>query len=145
MPECDHLLIDGYNLIHTEPDWKRWLKSDSMRSRRLLSDWVRSIHDVDGVRTSVVFDGRGSDTTVEYPYNDRTFTYIFSPSGLTADSVIEHMVGKSTSPDRLCIGSDDRILQHTVLALGAQVFSKNELGSWVASCERRLRRMIDYS
>ena len=142
MPDCEHLLIDGYNLIHQVPDWKRSLKSQPDRARSLLADWVRPVHDVDGVNTLIVFDGRGPELTAEYPFKDESFSYLFSPSGATADTVIEQMVGKAKNPSRVVVGTNDRVLQHTVLALGAQVMSKQELDSWVESCEARMRRFL---
>jgi predicted RNA-binding protein with PIN domain len=142
MPDCDHLLIDGYNLIHAFPEWKRWLKSNPERARDLLADWVRVIHDMDEVETTLVFDGRGPDLTVERPFQDDTFSILFSPSGMTADTVIEQLVGKAKNPKEVLVGTDDRILQHTTLALGAQIMGMKELEGWVSSCERRLRNYL---
>ena len=143
MPDCDHLLVDGFNLIHSEPDWKRWLRSHPERARDLVADWVRLIHDVDGVRTTLVFDGKGPDTTVERPFKDLSFSFVFSPSGLTADTVIEQLVGRAETAGQVIVASDDRVLQHTALASGAQVMGKKELEGWVKSCERRMGRYLD--
>ena len=142
MPDCQHLLVDGFNLIHAVPEWKRWLKSQPDRARELVADWVRVIHDVDGVRTTIVFDGRGPELSVERPFKEMTFSYLFTPDGVTADTVIEQLAGKAEEPDKLVVASDDRVLQHTALAIGAQVMGKIELESWVESCERRLRRHL---
>ena len=143
MADCEHLLVDGYNLIHQVPDWKRALKMDSEGARSLLANWVRSIHDMNGVRTTLVFDGKGPDITIERPFKDLTFSYVFTPSGVTADTVIEQLVGKSKRPDRVFVVTDDRLHQQTALAIGAQVMSKKELDSWVESCERRLKNYLE--
>ena len=142
MPDCDHLLLDGYNLIHRVPEWKAWMGSFPDRARDALADWVRVIHDVDGVRTTLVFDGKGSDLTIEQPFKDETFSYVFSSSGLTADSVIEQMVVNASNARLVVVASDDRVLQQTALASGAQVVSKLELDGWIASCERRLKNYL---
>ena len=142
MPDCDHLLIDGFNLIHQVPEWKRLLKSQSERARDLLADFVRPVHDVDGVRTMIVFDGQGPELTVEHPFKDRSFSYLFSSSGATADTVIEQIVGKAQDSSRVVVVTDDRVHQHTVLALGAQVMGMKELESWVEGCQRRMRRYL---
>jgi len=142
MPDCDHLLLDGYNLIHGVPEWKAWLGRFPDRARDALADWVRVIHDVDGIRTTLVFDGKGPDLTIERPFKDETFSYVFSASGTTADTVIERMVVNSSDARLVVVASDDRMLQQTALASGAQVRSKMELEGWVAGCERRLRNYL---
>ena len=142
MPHCDHLLLDGYNLIHAVPEWKQYLSSDQERSRELLAAWVRSIHDMDAVRTTLVFDGKGADLSIERPFKEHTFSYVFSPSGVTADTVIEQLAGKAGNPDAVVVTTNDRVLQHTVLASVAQVMSLSELESWVQSCEQRMKRHL---
>lgn len=142
MPECDHLLVDGHNLIHTNPEWRRLLKSQQDRARDLLADWVRPVHDVDGVNTMIVFDGCGPELTVEYPFKDQSFSYLFSTSGVTADTVIEQVVSRAKNPFKVVVATNDRVQQHTVLAAGAQVMSKQELEAWVESCERRMKRHL---
>ena len=66
----------------------------------------------------------------------------FSPSGMTADTVIEQLVGKARHPSKVVVASGDRLLQHTVLSLGAQVMGIKELEGWVESCERRMRNYL---
>jgi hypothetical protein len=142
VPDCDHLILDGYNLIHKVPQWKAWLSKFPDRAREALADWVRVIHDVDGVRTTLVFDGKGPEVTIEHPFKDETFSYVFSSGGLTADTVIEQMVVNSKNTTLAVVASDDRMLQQTVLVSGAQIMSKLELDGWVTSCERRSKHYL---
>ena len=140
---CEHLLIDGYNLIHQVAEWKRLLKKDSEGARSQLANWVQHIHDTGEVQTTLVFDGKGPEITVDRPYKERTFSYIYTPSGVTADTVIEQLVAKAKKVSRVVVATDDRMHQQTVLALGAQVMGKKDLESWVESCKFRLRRFLE--
>ena len=142
MPGSHHLIVDGFNLIHQVSEWKSWLRKEPERARDLLVDWVRPVHDVDGVQTTIVFDGKGRDPTINHPFKDTSFSLVFSPEGVTADTVIERMVGKADDSNSIVVATDDRVHQHTVLSLGAQVMGMKELESWIESCERRMRRFL---
>ncbi len=118
--DFDHLIIDGYNLLHQDAalDGRR----DNLQTAR--QRLVRSIEcaaPVMAPRITVVFDGRegGRDASFDAPHLE----VLFSPADRTADAVIERMVAGSKSPERICVVTSDRIEEQIVCSAGATVLS----------------------
>jgi len=132
-----HLLVDGSNLLHAWPELRLLEKRDRDAARSRLSKRLRVLHDFEGFRVTLVFDGKGSEIAVEHPSGQDTFTHIFTPTHLTADDVIEHMVGQSASPAQCWVATDDRAERHTVDAVGGTSLSAGELAEWVVRIEAR--------
>jgi len=107
-----------------------------------LVNWVKPVHDMEGISTTVVFDGQGTDIDVQRPFGDESFSVVFSPSGLTADSVIERMVGNAPEPATIGVVSGDRVLAHTVMATGGDVFTVADFENWVQRAERSIRSYL---
>ncbi len=61
------MLIDGYNLIHKWPELRRDMRRGGEVARARPAEAIRVIHDFDGVRTTIVFDGRGEQVEIERP------------------------------------------------------------------------------
>ena len=145
MPDCQHLLIDGYNILHTWPALKDFLPFNIDIARDRLGDAIRIIHDYDGIRTTLIFDGRGREIEVVRPSNEITFSFIYTPSGETADKIIEQLVAKANKPQGILVATRDNMIRETVSALGAQTLSPEALVDWVHACERgqteKLKRM----
>ena len=137
-----HLLVDGSNLLHAWPELRALEKRDRDAARSRLSERLRILHDFDDFRVTLVFDGKGSEIVVEHPSGHETFTLIFTPSHLTGDDVIEHMVGQSSTPGQCWVATDDRAERHTVDAVGGTSVSAEELAEWVARTEARQRAKL---
>ncbi len=137
-----HLLVDGSNLLHAWPELRVLEKRDREAARSQLSGRLRVLHDFEEYRVTVVFDGRGTEVIVERPSSQVTFTHIFTPSHLTADDVIEHMVGQSPDPAQCWVATDDRAERQTVDAVGGTSLSAVELAEWVGRVEARQRAKL---
>lgn len=131
-----HLLIDAYNVIHQWPEMRRALQRGSGVAREELARAVRVLHDHERVRVSLVFDGRGKEIEVERPGRPLTFSYIYSSTSLSADDVIERMVGSAPDPKSYLVVTRDLAERHTIEALGARALSPDDLRAWVAQVER---------
>ena len=83
-----YLLVDGFNIIHAWPDLKQHLQKNPYYAINELAARVRVIHDVERIDLSIIYDGKGPDIQFEWPCNQKSFTLIFSPSHLSADSLI---------------------------------------------------------
>ena len=135
-----HLLIDAYNVIHQWPELKQALRRDRAVAREMLAATVRVIHDREHVRVTLVFDGKGEEITIERPGEALTFSYLYSPSSMSADDVIEQIVGASVEPGRIIVATRDLAERRTIEALGGTVISPEDLRDWVARVERALTR-----
>lgn len=126
-----HLLIDGYNVIHDWPELRTELRGGGAVARERLVEAVRVIHDRDRIRVTIVFDGRGEKIEVERPNEELTFSLVYSPASLSADDVIERLVGAAEESSLCTVVTRDRAERETIEALGAQAISPGELRSWV--------------
>jgi len=131
-----HLLIDGYNILHAWDDVRPVLRDGVATARTRLCEKVRVIHDCEAVRVTVVFDGRGSQTEIERPTEETTFSLLFAPADLTADGLIEQFVLASKKPQSLYVATRDNAIGNAVRASEAVLLSPDALREWVDSCER---------
>jgi hypothetical protein len=126
-----HLLIDGANILHAWPELNALLRKDRDAARARLVQRVAAIHDVEQTRVTLVFDGRGEELTIEHPSDQATFSVIFTPTSVTADTVIEQMVGRSADAASCVVATDDRAERETILATGASAIAAAELIAWI--------------
>ena len=117
---CDHILVDGWNVIHAEPTLKKLLLADARAAQRKLAEMLEPIHDVYATRITIVYDGRGEDVSIERP-NDAviTFSEVYTPSNMTADEFIERYCALAKNRARIIVISNDNMIWETVSVLGA--------------------------
>ena len=132
-----HLLVDGSNVLHAWPELRALLASDRETARAQLAQQLTAIHDVEQVRVTIVFDGRGAELAVERPFGDLTFSVLHTPSSLAADDVIEQLVANSADPSTCLVASDDNAERETVAAAGASVLRAADLQTWARQAAAR--------
>lgn len=137
-----HLLIDAYNVIHHWPELRRALRRGNGVAREELAAAVRVLHDRERIRVTLVFDGRGSEIEVERPGHSLTFSYLYSPGSLSADDVIERLVGSASDPGNCIVVTRDLAERRTIEALGAVARSPEELRSWIARARAAVARQL---
>ena len=138
-----HLIVDGYNLIHSDPRLKKYLKdfgSDGARDELLKE--ISILHDYEGWRMTVVFDGRGAMMSVEYPSKVKTLGCVFSPGGISADEVIQGLVEKCVARDDLIVATSDGGIRVFIQTQGARWMTPEELWHWVKEANENVRRAI---
>ena len=104
---------------------------------------VKVLHDANSWRVSVIFDGRGAELDVESPTDEATFSVAYSPSGVTADTIIERWVSNSREPEACVVVTADRALRDTVAAMGAETIGSRELRARIDQAEAGTRRGIE--
>jgi predicted RNA-binding protein with PIN domain len=132
-----HLLVDGANILHAWPELRRLIKRDRDAARSQLTGSLAAIHDGEGMRVTIVFDGRGDQIVVEQPSRQATFSVVYTPDALTADDVIEQMVANSSEPSACVVATDDQAERETVMAAGATAIRSDELAAWVRRAGER--------
>jgi predicted RNA-binding protein with PIN domain len=137
-----HLFVDGANVIHAWPDLRTLLSADRDAARTQLAQRLGVLHDVESVRMTIVHDGRGEELVVERPSGQETFSVLYTPSALTADTVIERLVAKSADPAACSVVSADRALRQTIEAAGAAWISPADLAAWMERAEQRQRQQL---
>ncbi len=99
-----------------------------------LIEAVQVIHDSEEIRVSLVLDGRGESITVERPSKVLTFSLLYTPDGMTADDLIEQMVGQSETPENFLVVTQDNQERLTVESSGGVTMSPKELDRWIKRC-----------
>lgn len=134
-----HLFVDGYNILHA---WQ-WLTprtsdaSSAATARERLIETVRVLHDVDHLRVTIVFDGRGATVAVDAATAEPGFDVVFAPVDRTADTIIEAGVAAALDPQACLVATADQLERETVTASGATCVSPEDLLAW---CERSRAR-----
>jgi len=137
-----HLLVDGANVLHAWPESRALLKRDRDAARSQLIQRLATLHDAESMRVTLVIDGRGSEIVVEHPSKQATFAVVYTPSSLTADDVIEQMVGRSSDPSLCEVATGDQAERNTIEATGAVWLPPADLLARVERAEQRISSRV---
>lgn len=85
------VIIDGYNVIHTDDSYAALADRDLDAARARLVSEVSAWAVTDGVSATVVFDGGGNPASDGVPHELAGIEVRFSQAGIDADSVIERL------------------------------------------------------
>lgn len=132
-----HILVDGSNVIHAWPELRSLLRRDKSAAREQLVACLLVLLPEACDRLTVVFDGRGADLVVEHPHGPDSVAVIYTPAGLTADDVIEQLVGRAADPQGCLVATGDQSERATVEAGGARWCGPSELAARVERAETR--------
>jgi predicted RNA-binding protein with PIN domain len=100
------------------------------------------VHDTEHIRVTVVFDGKGDRITSEPASKDSDCLIVFAPAAMTADDLIEQLVGASEKPVGIVVATGDRLERETVTSLGAEVISPANFEAWVERCRSVQSRRV---
>lgn len=116
-----HLVVDGYCLLHRDPELARDLPRRLIPARQQLLRLVEQTFPLLAERATVVFDCR-SQTPPE-PEPAFAVEVRYATASETADTVIEQLVASSPHPDSILVVTSDHLEAQTVAAAGAEVMS----------------------
>jgi predicted RNA-binding protein with PIN domain len=136
--QFEWLIIDGYNLLHQDPELVQMLLTADIQGarhrlvRRIEATALGMAH-----QTTIVFDGReaGSDDAL----TSKHLEVFFSPGNLSADSIIERLVCKFPTPGKILVVTSDHAEHDTVSSAGAHTMSSEE---FMIRCERESKKKI---
>lgn len=140
MYEFKHIVVDGWNVIHSHPKLKKLLTSGNQDAARAeLSSLLAPIHDFGGSRITIVYDGTGEDISIVRRSQILTFSEVFTPSNMTADELIEQLCSTSKNPDRILVVSRDNLLRLTASSFGALSIAPEQIFEWSSTASSGLR------
>ncbi len=145
MGTYSHLLIDGYNVIHSWPELRCSLRKSGdggAAAREQLVASVRIIHDAEALPTTLVFDGKGDKTQIRHPGREPSFSIIYAAAGISADGVIEQLVAKSLQPQGFVAATRDAMISESLRALGATTITPEALRDWIDQCTEKQSRKL---
>ncbi|MEE9368175.1 MAG: NYN domain-containing protein [Pontiella sp.] len=131
------LIIDGYNLLHQVDEFAKLLQTDIHLARQRLVRRIANTAYCMAPQTTIVFDGResGQDDSLTAKHLE----IYFSPSNLSADTIIERLVCRYKSPGGILVVTSDHAEHETVSSAGAQVMSSQE---FMSQCERNEKKTV---
>ena len=111
------ILVDGYNLAHQHPEWRR-LRPEQAREQ-VLQLLRQTRWPFPSARITVVFDAKSPEAGL--PASARGGIQVrFAAS---ADAEIQEAIRDSASPGRMAVVSDDGEILRTAKSHGARCFS----------------------
>lgn len=108
------VIIDGYNLLHAAGLARmQYGPGDLERVRqRLLALLAEKLRPAERSRCVIVFDAQQAPTDLRRQGDFHGLSIQFAPAGLDADTVIEQMISRHSSPRRtIVVSSDHRLHQ----------------------------------
>ena len=100
------VIVDGFSLLHRDEAIRPLLDTQPALARHQLVRRAEEYGLARGDAVTVVFDGRAGLNDAFAGFQAEV---LFSPPHLSADAVIERMVARSPTPDRLLVVTSDRI------------------------------------
>ncbi len=134
-----HVLVDGHNVLHA---WGWAGRGDLAAARHQVIAAIRTVHEVEGVDVTVVFDGGGKATVVDAAESSAGFVVQYAAADLTADGVLERLATGDARPGRCVLVSGDSIVRGNVLAAGGECLAPADLRSWIERCTARTRHRL---
>jgi len=135
----EHVLIDGYNLLHANEEWAKLMDSDIEVARARLQDILANYAGFTGSAVTLVFDaykrvpGPGSREDVH------GVDVVYTKEGETADVFIERMVYELGRKERMRVVTSDGLIQTLTLGHGALRTSSREFLHELADIEEAIR------
>jgi len=120
------IIIDGYNLLHADPELKRTVRADLRGARRGLVRRLKGYLESKNVRLTVVFDGRGglTDVNVEIPGR---LQVLYSAAGQSADELILHILEEARNPrEYMVVTSDVADIGRVASSMGVKVLPSTD-------------------
>ncbi|MFZ7104392.1 MAG: NYN domain-containing protein [Peptococcaceae bacterium] len=127
MPPEEILIIDGYNVINAWPELIK-LKEESFEHARLkLLDIISNYSGYKDIKVIVVFDAHQVKGGLEKREQYSQVDVIYSAEGITADHVIERLIGTLPGTIKIFVATSDKTEQEMIWGKGAYRISSREL------------------
>ncbi len=106
---------------------------------------LRPLHDLAHWELHLVVDGKGPRLEQQFVGQERTLSLVYSPSGTTADSIIERWLLRLDQDWSVRVASEDAAVRRAALANRADVLSAQELLHWALREQTRFSQSRDRS
>lgn len=130
----DHLIVDGYNVLHAGLRGRAASRGAIDVARQTLLRELETAAAQRGIHCTVVFDGAPIEDVTHA--SSKHLTVLFSGPRSTADAVIERLVchakvsPQGTVPE-IVVATDDQMEGNLVIGWGAHVWSSAMLAQWL--------------
>jgi predicted RNA-binding protein with PIN domain len=106
------------------------MERDVDAAAQILVERLTLLHDPEHLEVTIVFDGRGG--VMQKTYDPiRLPCVLYSPSGVSADALIEQMLSRAPRPDDFTVATRDNAIALSAHAARAHVITPADLAEWV--------------
>ncbi len=126
----DHLIVDGYNVLHA---WARGRSAGRQAIDVARQDLLRELETAaaqHGIHCTVVFDGQPIEDITHT--SSQHLTILFSGPRASADAVIERLVCGQKERCGITVATDDHMEGNLVVGWGAHCWPSTMLAQWLA-------------
>lgn len=143
--QSEHLMLDGYNLIHAIPEFRKVMRRDGMDAARArFEDYSRCLHEPGKVRLTIVYDGQGAKDEVQQLIpGDPGLAIVFTQKGASADEFIERIIAGAKQADKIYVATNDLAIVQTFAAMGAFSLRADDLVGRIDDVLKAQRRSLD--
>lgn len=126
------LLVDGYNIINSLPQYKSLAKEELEEARIKLIEDLAILHYLGDKKIEVVFDAARAGASLSVKQEVAGIVVIFTAQGKTADSYIEKRAFKEVQREQVFVATADYYEQMLVFSKGVFRMTPNELAREIA-------------
>lgn len=138
---AEYLVVDGYNIIFSWPDFEKLRKAGLDHARAKLVDILVNYAAMSGDRVVVVFDAHLVKNNVEHmEIIGDSLEIIFTQEGETADSAIERLVGDLSARGKVSVATSDWAEQSMIFGQGAYRMTPRELSDKIKRLQQEGRQ-----
>jgi predicted RNA-binding protein with PIN domain len=143
--QSEHLMLDGYNLIHAIPKFQHLLRRQGMDAARArFEDYSRCLHEPGKVRLTIVYDGQGAkDEILQLIPGDPGLAIVFTQKGASADEFIERIIAGAPRPHKIYVATNDLAIVQTFATMGAFTLRADDLVGRADRLQKIQRRALD--
>lgn len=127
----DHVIIDGYNVLHAIPALKKTLLQDAHTAREMFIHAVSRMSHTRKFRCTIVFDGAEPSGTAKQTSHAPVHVVYSFPE--TADARIRRMIEQSKQRTQLVIVSSDRGITDLARVCSCQVHTAQHFANLLSS------------
>jgi predicted RNA-binding protein with PIN domain len=140
----EHLVVDGYNVVHAWPELKALLRHSLEDARDRLIERMAVYAQVTQTEVTIVFDAHRTTATTSAEEWQSGIRVVFTRKGQSADHAIERIAyAAAGGGDPLTVATSDRFEADMVRGMGGAVISSPELERRVIEAEKDLSRSVD--
>ncbi len=125
----DHLIVDGYNVLHAGLRGRATNRGAIDVARQDLLRELETAAAQRGIHCTVVFDGQPIEDVTHA--SSKHLTVLFSGPRSTADAVIERLVCQRQERCGIVVATDDHMEGNLVRGWGGHVWSSAMLARWL--------------
>ena len=138
-PEDAYLLVDGYNIIYSNPKLKSLAEKDMKSARDSLMDILSNFQGFRRETVILVYDAYRVPGGTERVYRYNNLDVVFTKEAETADQYIERTAHKYSKTSRVTVATSDAIEQVIIYGAGAIRMSASDFWLEIKRTEEEIR------